>query len=363
MFQFIPKDDFKQALRIRRFLMAFVSYVIWTGLVAFGISAGFFRLNLGQTFLYIAIPLLLVQAVIYALLRSGINKRFDDPSLTMGQMIVATLVISTTLYFTNQGRGVFLMVYLVTFVFGIFRLKMGQFLLLTVIALTSFGLSIIALHLRHPGLLDMRQEVLQLIVLAAVLPWLSTIGAYISRLRHNITTANSRLSEAFVTIEHLAVMDPLTNVYNRRKLLEILEQEMGRTNRGGPVFSVCMIDIDHFKTVNDRFGHIKGDLVLEGFARAIKDALRIHDTLARFGGEEFVVVLPQTGMAGVLSYGERMRGMVETLRFAGLPDSFSITISIGVATYEPGEAIESLLARADTALYTAKAQGRNCVAA
>jgi diguanylate cyclase (GGDEF)-like protein len=363
MFQFIPKDDFKQALRIRRFLMAFVSYVIWTGLVAFGISAGFFRLNLGQTFLYIALPLLLVQLGIYALLRSGINKRFDDPSLTMGQMIVATLVISTTLYFTNQGRGVFLMVYLVTFVFGIFRLKMGQFLLITVIALASFGLSIIALYLRHPGLLDMRQEVLQLIVLAAVLPWLSTIGAYISRLRHNITTANARLSEAFVTIEQMAIMDPLTNVCNRRKLLEILEQEMGRTNRGGPVFSVCMIDIDHFKKVNDRFGHIKGDLVLEGFAKAIKDALRSHDTLARFGGEEFVVVLPQTGLAGAISYANRMRSMVETLRFSGLPDSFSITISIGVASYEPGESIESLLARADAAMYSAKAQGRNCVAA
>ncbi|MDI6798167.1 MAG: GGDEF domain-containing protein, partial [Desulfatibacillaceae bacterium] len=251
----------------------------------------------------------------------------------------------------------------VTFVFGIFRLKTGQFLLLTAIALASFGISILALHLRHPNILDLRQEILQLVVLAAVLPWFSVIGAYISRLRHNITTANTKLSEAFVTIERMAVMDPLTNVYNRRKLLEILAQEMGRANRGGPVFSVCMIDIDHFKKVNDRFGHIKGDAVLEGLARAIGAVLRSHDTLARFGGEEFVVVLPQTGLAGTLSYAHRMRSMVENLRFGGLPDSFSITISIGVASYEPGESIESLLARADAAMYSAKAQGRNCVAA
>jgi len=155
-----------------------------------------------------------------------------------------------------------------------------------------------------------------------------------------------------------AEIDQLTNVYNRYEAREILRTELERSRRYATPVSVVMLDIDRFKPVNDEHGHGTGDEVLKGLAQFMMGRLRANDRLARWGGEEFLLVLPHTDGDCAEKAAEGMRGAIEGERFAG---DISVTVSLGVAQHEPSEAIDDLIDRADTALYRAKQQGRNRV--
>lgn len=165
-------------------------------------------------------------------------------------------------------------------------------------------------------------------------------------------------------LEVLAHTDPLTQVVNRRALFARIGAELDRVKRYESVMSVLMLDIDHFKDINDTHGHLVGDDVLREVAGLLQTAIRSVDVVARYGGEEFVVVLPETPLAGAVTFAERIRAQIEEHPFCPSVGPLSITVSVGVAAY-PGEgvdSIEDLFARADDALYRAKAEGRNAVA-
>jgi two-component system cell cycle response regulator len=165
-------------------------------------------------------------------------------------------------------------------------------------------------------------------------------------------------------LEVMANTDPLTAVLNRRALTERLASELERVKRYDSTVSVLLIDIDHFKRVNDNYGHLVGDDVLMDVGALLQSAVRSVDVVARYGGEEFVIALPETGLAGATAFAERIRELVEEHTFAHAGGSdLRLTASIGVASYpSPGlETVEDLLAKADQALYRAKAEGRNRV--
>jgi len=165
-------------------------------------------------------------------------------------------------------------------------------------------------------------------------------------------------------LEVLAHTDPLTAVLNRRALTERLASELERVRRYESQVSVLLIDIDHFKRVNDSYGHLVGDDVLMDVGSLLQSAVRSVDVVARYGGEEFVIVLPETGLMGATAFAERIRELVEAHPFQHAGGSvLRLTASVGVATYpSPGlDTVEDLLATADQALYRAKAEGRNRV--
>ena len=161
-----------------------------------------------------------------------------------------------------------------------------------------------------------------------------------------------------------AMLDPLTRAWNRDAVLEVLERELARAKRDGSPLSVIMADVDHFKGVNDSFGHPAGDLVLFGVAANLRAAVRPYDAVGRLGGEEFLVVLPRCGASAALTIAERMRRKVEAERFETASGPVSATLSLGVATTVSPPAAEAagLIEAADRALYRAKADGRNRVA-
>jgi len=159
-------------------------------------------------------------------------------------------------------------------------------------------------------------------------------------------------------LERLATHDPLTGLYNRAKLYELLEQARMEHERYDTPFSLIMYDIDHFKIVNDRFGHSTGDEVLIELTRRVNEALRKTDVQARWGGEEFLVLATHTKAHGAADLAERLREKVEQSPFEG---AGPVTISLGVAICESGETVERLLGRVDKALYHAKETGRNRV--
>ena len=184
----------------------------------------------------------------------------------------------------------------------------------------------------------------------------------LSKLTRELHSANRRLQQREAEVRLLSQTDQLTGLANRRRLDEAVRQELARIARHGGRLSVVMTDIDHFKRVNDEFGHETGDLVLREYASVLKEGVREIDLAARFGGEEFVLLLPGTEAGAAAMLAERIRARLEATRLGPLPRA--VTASFGVAELRAGESWDSVLKRADDALYAAKNGGRNrvCVA-
>lgn len=173
-----------------------------------------------------------------------------------------------------------------------------------------------------------------------------------------------KLKNRILQLERLAIIDELTGLYNKKYLIEYLQGEVNRSKRFGFMLSCIVMDVDHFKEVNDRHGHLTGDLVLRQLGEVLGNLIRTYDFAARHGGDEFALVLPQQSrVTGAEGLAERIRRSIESHRFekegSGRPTR--LTVSMGVASFSPqtGDDYETVLERADKALYKAKASGRN----
>jgi diguanylate cyclase (GGDEF)-like protein len=163
-------------------------------------------------------------------------------------------------------------------------------------------------------------------------------------------------------LKEAALTDPLTNLANRRTMVDHLQHELTRSKRCNTPLTVLMLDLDFFKRVNDEHGHDRGDAVLIEAGRRMKELIRGQDLLARWGGEEFVILLPETSAAGGMIVAEKIRKRVAEEAFTVPGATLHLTISIGVATLAEGQQTDALIKAADRALYQAKQRGRNCVA-
>jgi diguanylate cyclase len=183
------------------------------------------------------------------------------------------------------------------------------------------------------------------------------LGYAVLRLARHLETEHGRM-------RRLAIQDALTGIYNRRHFLDLVEREWSRAQRYDTPAALLLIDVDHFKNVNDQQGHLCGDAMLRAVAEALLDTLRHPDVLARFGGEEFIVFLPQTDPLGAIDVAERMRLRIEQLGLRWEGREVSVTVSIGAAAMRADHVtLDHLIHDADVALYEAKAAGRNCVRA
>jgi len=161
------------------------------------------------------------------------------------------------------------------------------------------------------------------------------------------------------TLKKIAYTDSLTHIYNRLHFAHFLDIEIDKVKRYGGTFSIIFFDLDYFKMVNDTFGHLIGDEVLEKVTRIVSSANRSADIFARYGGEEFIILVPETGLSGALTHAERLRRDIEAYHFKGIGQ---ITSSFGVTEFiAESDNVESLLGRVDKALYLAKDRGRNRV--
>ncbi len=360
MFHIIPHEDYNQSLRIKRFLMAFGSYVMWMVLILYCYTLDLFRMSLLQT-LGVCAVVFTLNVIIYAVIRSGLNHRFKDPSLTEIQMIIGTIVVMVMTYHLNQARGIMLINYMVVFIFGIFRLNLRQFCALAVFAVLGYGFIIVLLHANHPQVINIRVELIYMVTLGSVLVWFSFMGSYMNVLRKKLSVANSELNNAMQIIKQKAIHDDLTGVFNRGYLFHVLQREKALADREDCLFSVCIFDLDDFKKVNDTYGHFCGDVVLKTMAQHIKGNIRQQDYLARYGGEEFVLILAYPNITDALACVERLRMMITEIAYPGLPEDLRVSVSMGLTRYQHGESIDTLMVRADDALYRAKRSGKNTI--
>jgi diguanylate cyclase (GGDEF)-like protein len=176
-----------------------------------------------------------------------------------------------------------------------------------------------------------------------------------------IVQLQSELLEAKKRLEIQSRTDPLTGVLNRRAILSQIENELSRAKRNNAHISISMLDLDHFKKINDTFGHLAGDTVLRECMNRVKESIRTYDTIGRFGGEEFIVVFPEAKQEGALAIAERIRLKINEKNADVNGVSIPFTISQGLATCNGKSNIDELIAKADEALYRAKENGRNRV--
>ncbi|HEY1043286.1 MAG TPA: diguanylate cyclase [Telluria sp.] len=298
-------------------------------------------------------------ALSYCMLRLSVRLGIAPWKLAIGQALYA-LACNVALYaVTGPIRGAALMVLLVVIVFCTFSLSPRQTLALFGVTVVSLGCTMLWLvdndPLAYPPVIEMLHFGIAFISLTAV----TALTAVMTGLRKRLSRQRQELQDALRTIRTLATVDELTALANRRHMNEVLSAEEKRVNATNGAVCIALLDIDLFKSVNDRFGHACGDQVLRSFADAARQELRAADVLARWGGEEFLLLLPDTALAEARTVLQRMADRFREAGIAGIDERVRITFSAGVVERRPGEPFAETISRADRAMYRAKSCGRN----
>jgi diguanylate cyclase len=303
----------------------------------------------------------LVSVTGYILLsESGVNERFRDHYLVVPQSTVSMIIMLAFTYIAPEVGVMFLCTLFVVFAFSSLRSTPWQ----TAIIWTAMALGLAGLFLLTDKPISLPHETYlerfaTMTVFILTIGRCMFIGIFSSAMRDSLYRSGLALKEANRRIEELAELDDLTGSLNRRCIMRFLDDEIARTDRTSIPCSIALIDLDWFKRINDTYGHPTGDEVLRTFAITVFANIRGVDRFGRYGGEEFLLVLPETSLDVAVRLLDRLRSIVAGLDWSAFSPGMRVTVSAGVATLKAGESADTLLARADGALYRAKAQGRN----
>lgn len=355
-------DNAKQALRLKRHLMAITAAVIYSAIAIYLYSKGYFNFS-AVIFAAMLIVFWAGNLTISGMIIKGINQKFSDPSMTMIQMSWAITFLLVLLYTFNDMRGVVLMPYFAILSFGFFRLTVVQFIAVSLFAVFGYFFVILYLYVNEPLRLSLGREFAQLIVFGVTAMVMVYTGSAVSRLREANRIKTEKLEEALELNTRLATTDDLTGLSTRRYFMDILNRQKALVEREDADFVICFADLDHFKYINDSYGHHIGDEVLKIFAGIIRTSIREIDYACRFGGEEFVILLAKTELEQAKKVAERIRRSIESYNFNDIAPALSVTVSIGLANYKAHKSIQQTLMSADNKMYHAKEQGRNLVIA
>ena len=358
--------DARQAVRLRRFHMALASYALWVVIALVAWAGDMIVMPpwlLGATLAGIAVS----NAWFWYMLRSGRSLLYRDPAMTLQQVALALFWVLVVIGASQADRSLMMVVYVIVMLFGIFRLDRREFLLLTVGALAAYAVVVAADLVLRDVEIRLFEEIVRFLVLASCLLWCTFFGSYVAELRARLRQQNLALQQHVKDAKRISDRDHLTWAYNRRYIMNAMEEERARAEHRNAPFSIVIFDLDHFKAINDRYGHVAGDRVLTKFAEIARRELRSADVISpgrransfgRFGGEEFIGLLPETGLDGARLCARRLQSALATEEFES---GIRVTFSAGIAVYRHGESVEETLRRADDALYRAKRAGRDQV--
>lgn len=297
--------------------------------------------------------------VFHLLLRSGVVWFRNDPMLVFAQALFAIASIALCYALNPYWRGSTLQMLFVLLVFDMQRLRRRQILLAGWLAIGALLVALGAAYL-FDYQRDEFGESLFFVGMAAVhLPLLSLLAGEVRSIRLRHEESRRELDRALSHLSELSVRDALTGAYNRRHGLACAELEVKRQARGAAPCAMVLVDLDHFKQVNDQFGHDAGDAVLKAFAALAREACTPDDVFIRWGGEEFLLLLGHTGEAEARHRLDALRLAVARHDWRDIVPGRPVTFSAGVAAPRAGEDAGSAIARADLALYAAKHGGRD----
>ena len=295
------------------------------------------------------------------LVESGATADWSEPSLSFPMALLLLVAFLITAFGLDGARISALMLFFPLLLLVSFRLGARALLVLALLAGAGYAAMLGLAWWLHGLRMSPVLEGLQWLAFTLVSLSFAVTGSGMNGLRRRLAVKNLALADALEQVRELAIRDDLTGLFNRRHIMEVLERQKGLADSGIYPFSVCYADLDYFKAINDEFGHGWGDRVLQDFAAHALADLREGDYLARMGGEEFILVLPQSDLDGAELVAERLRRRWAERSFSALNGPSKVSLSAGVAFYREGESIDQLLARADHALYMAKSGGRNRV--
>lgn len=370
-FVLIPDQLPERALRLRRQLMAVYSYLLIALSFLVGIQLKLIPADMPVGTIFGV--LLAFNAIVFMAVRSGWTELLRDPSMTFLQVLAGEVLVTVLLHYCGDLRGIVMSLYFLVMTFGIFALSRGSMVLIAIAVVVCYCLLLLFESAVLGQSRDAGLAFAEISVLSLGLAWFVYVGGHIHNLqmrirdqRESLATAhsslehtNQQLQETMARLERIAIRDELTGLYNRRHLLERLDEFLSHAERTHSPLHLALIDLDHFKLVNDRYGHAAGDMVLKHFADLARQKLRRSDFISRYGGEEFIVVFPEGKLEDVHDALDRLRFAFATHCFDKIESGLSVTLSAGITPRFEGDTCERIIQRADEALYRAKAEGRN----
>lgn len=279
--------------------------------------------------------------------------------LAMAQAVFAIGCIVAAYAVVGPARASTLAILVVVLVFCAFALTPRQSYAMSAFAAALLGTVMVAMNRFEPDRFPASQELVHFTLAVSMLAAVAFLTGRLSLLRDKLKTQRAELAQALARIGEMATRDDLTLLTNRRHMTELLAYEKERHDRKGRALSIALLDIDWFKRVNDAHGHAAGDDVLRDFAQQAAAAVRATDVLARWGGEEFLLMLPDTEPQAAAMVLARMRSRIAAHPFSSGEAPLSISFSGGLTRALEAETIAQAIARADAALYAAKAAGRD----
>lgn len=348
--------DAKQRLRVARSLLASLVFFVCICVIVYFTEIGGMDSREG---LWLSLGMISTCLLFYVTLRSGFNRRFSEPSLTMPQVLVALTWIAGAYGITGPAHAGTLMLFTLVMVFGILTMSARSSAISAGYGLIVISTTMLYKVITDPQVYPLDVELVYFVFVATVMPTIAGLATQITRMRNTLKDQKHELEQALAHIQKLAAHDELTGLVNRRRMTEILRDHMHNQEREPTGFSIAMLDLDHFKKINDSYGHAVGDDVLSGFAEAARQTLRKADVLSRWGGEEFLLLMPETNNGDPNIGIERLRHLLGTLQISEGAPELRVTFSAGISRYIQGEKVLETIKRADDALYAAKAGGRN----
>jgi len=301
-------------------------------------------------------------ATTWALTATSANLRLRDPSLTAPLIVAAVVLQLAVVAMAPQIAFPFLANLFTVFAFGMMWMTPRQSVAVWTLGALALGGLMLAVGDRFSIPTAVPYErLLVWLYFSLILGRCVLLSVQANDLRRRLAEGRRQVAESLEQMRQLASHDELTLSLNRRSLMARLEQECGRAARGGEPFSVALLDIDHFKAINDTHGYAVGDDVLRVFAKTAHGAMRDSDAFGRYGGEEFMLILGATTPAAARAAVERMRAGFAARDWEEFAPGLRVTVSAGVAGFRPGETVSQLLSRAASALYDAKHAGRDRV--
>jgi diguanylate cyclase (GGDEF)-like protein len=304
----------------------------------------------------------LLGALVYAAVQSGLAERYSGVRFIVAQLAAALLILAWLTFRAGDTPLPVALLYALTMCYAMLYLERSDLAFVAIVALVTHGTALFML-IDNGGKLTLFAVGLQLAALLCAFAWMVYAANTVLRLRKRLAAARSRLHDLEQEANDRAGRDALTGVYHQQHLIDALEREIARAERIGKPLSVARVDLDWLALINEAHGQIAGDVALRRFTAAASAALRDVDVLGRYGGKEFIAIMPDTDVKGAVIAAERLRAAVAREPIPEVGGRKHLSCTLGIAEHRKGENTRLLIGRAEAGLSYAKAAGRDRVVA
>ena len=349
-------DDPRLRLSLAMTLTSLLTYVLYGGIGAAQVALGTMDL---RWLVVCAIAAVLVNAGFYAVIRLGRTRHSNDASMGPLQLCVGVLFLYATYAASGPAAGAILVIIGSHVVYAMFVLAVRQLWRFVVLELLGLAATMVCMHQVDPEHYPAHLQWIGFLYTCLVVPLIASLARRLTRLNQRLQSQRTELRAALERMQQMAIRDELTQSFNRRHMTDLIALQRSHHERNALPLAVSLLDLDHFKRINDGMGHAVGDQVLRRFADIAARQLRGGDLLSRWGGEEFLVLFPATRSADACAALQRVRDALAAQDFSDLSPSLRVTFSAGVTMIQSSESDAAAIERADRAMYCAKGEGRN----